>query len=493
MNAVQKPKAQAAQEQIEELLCLEGVLAKGYGCVAKFAMQDPQLPTAAKGLYAYLCSLTGCGTVTYPLRDNILISLQFCKTSYYNALYALIDSGYISVARKRMNEDKWERNVYTIVSNPKRFLGVEPKEEEPQQVRFKGMLSGGYGIIPRLVMQDQRMSIKVKALYAYLICYADAGTAAFPKSDMIRRHLGISPSTFQTYMNTLERLGYIVKKQRRENGRFGVVDYYICEQPELKKRDTEKWDNSCSEPPLAEKQDTKKQDNPPSQNPPCEEKSDMVFSDIGKSDTGFSDIEKSDMVSSDVISRPTSLSKPSVISKPTGIYSHRVSTPTPAEEEDHPPHGEAAVEKQSIREAMLAANGIPWDYLRDKEKMISALRVSCDYFTEFPASNDPTEQRMYDTVFDALCRLCTQPRSKVRTKYLTNVEVLELLNYRCVEMLPYRADLTVLFEYLVDAYKLALENRTKSSEKPLKNPVAYASYVIWDAMQIYEREEPRLF
>ncbi|MCQ2443677.1 MAG: hypothetical protein MJ077_11330, partial [Oscillospiraceae bacterium] len=161
--------------------------------------------------------------------------------------------------------------------------------------------------------------------------------------------------------------------------------------------------------------------------------------------------------------------------------------------EDHPPRGEAAVEKQSIREAMLAANGIPWDYLSDKKKMISALRESCDYFAGFSASNDPTEQRMYDTVFDALCQLCTQPRSKVRTKYLTNVEVVELLNSRCVEMLPYRADLTVLFEYLVDAYKLAVENRTKSSEKPLKNPVAYASYVIWDAMQIYEREEPRLF
>lgn len=485
MNEEQTKIALAAQQRVEEVLCVKGVLGKGYGCVAKFAMQDPQLPTAAKGLYAYLCSLTGCGTITFPRRENILIVLRLCKTSYYNALHALIDAGYIVVTRKRMKGESWDRNVYTIVSNPKRFSDTQP-EGSDSQLRFRGMLSGGYGMIPRLVMQDQRMSIKEKALYAYLVCYADAGSAAFPKVETIRRHLGICVSSFQKYMNTLERLGYIIKEQRRENGRFGVVDYFICEQPELKKRDTEKWDNSCPKPPLAEKQDTKKQDNPPSQNPPCGKKQDTAEWDdstppLKKWDTTKSDTEKSDMVFSDTIS------------KPSLIYSQYQSNPTLSEEEDHPPHGEAEVEKQSIREAMLAANGIPWDYLSDKKKMISALRESCNYFAGFSASNDPAEQRMYDTVFDALCQLCTQPRSKVRTKYLTNVEVVELLNSRCVEMLPYRADLTVLFEYLVEAYKLAVENRTKSSEKPLKNPVAYASYVIWDAMQIYEREEPRLF
>lgn len=62
------------------------------------------------------------------------------------------------------------------------------------------------------------------------------------------------------------------------------------------------------------------------------------------------------------ISKTISLSKPSVITKPTL-----------SEEEAHPPHGEAAVEKQSICEAMLRDNVISWDYLRNDLRFESEL------------------------------------------------------------------------------------------------------------------------
>lgn len=482
----QTPKAQAAQQHTEELLGMEGVLAKGYGCVAKFAMHDSQLTVSAKGLYAYLCSLTGSGTITFPRRENILIALRLCKTSYYNALHALIDAGYIAVTRKRIKGDSWERNLYTIVSNPKRFTEQQP-ESGSSQLRFRGMLSGGYGMIPRLVMQDQRMNIKEKALYAYLICYADAGSAAFPKVETIQRHLGICVSSFQKYMGTLEKLGYIVKEQRREGGRFGVVDYYICEQPLPKTPDTVKWDILLPEEPAAKKWDTEKRDTPASQNPPCGEKWDTADQDISpveapgtkKQDTVKPDIEKSDTVFSDTISNPIP------------IYSHEKSKPILSEEEDHPPHKQEAVfDPESIREAMLRAKGIPSAYCSSTKHMTYALQVACDYYEEEYTDLPPAEQKLFKTVFTALCQLCTQPKTKVRTKYLSCGEVVELLNCRCVEMLPHRPDLSILLEYLLDAFTLALQERQSTSKEPLKNPVAYARYVIWDALQLYEKEEP---
>lgn len=137
-------------------------MAKGYGCVAKYAMQDEALNITAKGLCAYLCSLTCGGTTTWPRRENILNALRLCKTTYYKALSSLTESGYITISVKRVS-GQWNRNIYTIVSNPKRFSDALP-EGGRSVLRCAGMLSHGYGMIPRLAMQDPRMTIKEKAL-----------------------------------------------------------------------------------------------------------------------------------------------------------------------------------------------------------------------------------------------------------------------------------------------------------------------------------------
>lgn len=48
--------------------------------------------------------------------------------------------------------------------------------------------------------------------------------------------------------------------------------------------------------------------------------------------------------------------------------------------------------------------------------------------------------------------------------------------------------LGAVFDYMVGAYETALEGRAIQHEPLLKNPIAYARYVVWDALQIYQRQ-----
>lgn len=85
-------------------------------------------------------------------------------------------------------------------------------------------------------------------------------------------------------MQMLDQLGYIIKEQRRDAGRFGAVDYFICEQPVVKSPDTQKWDTVA--------QDVAGSDSEPF---------------VEKSDTANLDTEESDTFSQDTILNPNSI------------------------------------------------------------------------------------------------------------------------------------------------------------------------------------------
>ena len=76
----------------------------------------------------------------------------------------------------------------------------------------------GFGIIPKLVMQDTRLSVEAKAIYAYMASYAGAGDTAFPGVDLMIHHLGVSKKRFYRHRDDLEKLGYIqITKSRKGN------------------------------------------------------------------------------------------------------------------------------------------------------------------------------------------------------------------------------------------------------------------------------------
>lgn len=89
----------------------------------------------------------------------------------------------------------------------------------------------GFGIIPKLVMQDKRLSIEAKAIYAYMASYAGAGDTAFPGVELMKDHLGVSEKRFYKYRKELVDLGYItVIRTRNEDGNRRGRNIYTLNQ-----------------------------------------------------------------------------------------------------------------------------------------------------------------------------------------------------------------------------------------------------------------------
>lgn len=89
--------------------------------------------------------------------------------------------------------------------------------------------SKGYGIIPKLVMQDKSLHVTSKAIYAYFCSYAGSGDTCFPSRTRICADLGISIDTFGKYLKQLTDKGYIECSQIKENGKFSHNVYILCD------------------------------------------------------------------------------------------------------------------------------------------------------------------------------------------------------------------------------------------------------------------------
>jgi hypothetical protein len=88
--------------------------------------------------------------------------------------------------------------------------------------------SKGYGLIPKLIMQDTSLHITSKAIYAYFCSYAGSGDICFPSRNKICADLGISTDTFGKYLRQLTEKGYIECTQIKENGKFSHNVYTLC-------------------------------------------------------------------------------------------------------------------------------------------------------------------------------------------------------------------------------------------------------------------------
>jgi hypothetical protein len=88
-------------------------------------------------------------------------------------------------------------------------------------LQIQGINSKGFGTIPKLVMQDRRLTTEAKAIYAYFCSYAGAGRTAFPSREKIIFDLGMSQSRYYKHFQLLVRHGYIKAEQEKTlKGRF---------------------------------------------------------------------------------------------------------------------------------------------------------------------------------------------------------------------------------------------------------------------------------
>lgn len=92
------------------------------------------------------------------------------------------------------------------------------------ELRVENIKSKGYGISPKLILQDMRLSVESKAIYTYFSSYCGNGVNyAFPKLDTILYHLKISKNRYYKHLKPLVQLGFIEVVQRRkknDNGKW---------------------------------------------------------------------------------------------------------------------------------------------------------------------------------------------------------------------------------------------------------------------------------
>ena len=92
----------------------------------------------------------------------------------------------------------------------------------------------GYGIIPKAVMIDTKLSPEAKCIYSYLCSYSGSEKKSYPGLKIMLYHLGMSEKRFYKYRKELIENGYIKVIQRRKKDESGKsyrdTNIYVLEQ-----------------------------------------------------------------------------------------------------------------------------------------------------------------------------------------------------------------------------------------------------------------------
>lgn len=219
--------------EIENILEVEGVNAEGYGITSQAIMFDRDISIIGKSIYAYLCSYLGAGRTSFPKVKTILADLKISENTFYKHFRPLLENGYI---KKSKAKGYLNRNVYTICNNVSKLkVPVLDTKENDSQLALDGINASGYGFIPKLIMKDQRLTAKAKALIAFLYSIAQADCCAYPHRTTICTFLMISKTVYYNCLNQLIEYNYITVKQRHnKSGQFSVNDYILNSNPKIR-------------------------------------------------------------------------------------------------------------------------------------------------------------------------------------------------------------------------------------------------------------------
>lgn len=125
--------------ETESRLQMDGIWHRGYGLVAKAVMEDRNLTSDAKALYAFLASFTGGGEVAFPSVDYICDCLVWTRERFYKHRRQLLDLGYLTVEQTRKS-GKQGPNIYRLPSHPaprKKQQSENPTAGGSQQSGFQ--------------------------------------------------------------------------------------------------------------------------------------------------------------------------------------------------------------------------------------------------------------------------------------------------------------------------------------------------------------------
>lgn len=105
-------------------------------------------------------------------------------------------------------------------------------DECPNAVMYESgdIMSLGYGMLPKMIMKDTRLSKEAKLIYCHLSCYAGAGPSSYPSRDLIARETGIPYKSLGKYIKELRAFGYIKTRERRNKRNEFASNLYIIQR-----------------------------------------------------------------------------------------------------------------------------------------------------------------------------------------------------------------------------------------------------------------------
>lgn len=103
------------------------------------------------------------------------------------------------------------------------------KKEVRDILRMEGVLSQGFGMIPRLVMRDRNLTAEAKCIYSYISSFAGGGSQVDLNEDVILDELQMSVEAFLEHLLLLKMYDYI--RELRLDG-TGESRYVIVMKPQ---------------------------------------------------------------------------------------------------------------------------------------------------------------------------------------------------------------------------------------------------------------------
>lgn len=114
--------------------------------------------------------------------------------------------------------------------------------EEKNSLKLDGVLSNGYGIIPKKIMRDPDLSIEAKSIYAYLTSYSGSGSTAYPSVSLMCKDLNVSRDRFYRHRKKLIEKDYIRVDQNQDKEGWSNNIYTIVSLPCPQNKDTRNKD-----------------------------------------------------------------------------------------------------------------------------------------------------------------------------------------------------------------------------------------------------------
>ena len=113
-----------------------------------------------------------------------------------------------------------------------------PTENLPDILEIEGVNAKGYGIMPKLVMQDSRLTIEAKAIYAYIVSFDTSET--FPFLKQILKDLNISENRFYKHRKLLLDYNFLTLKQvKNPQGVIIKNNYELVSNPKAVNQHTQ--------------------------------------------------------------------------------------------------------------------------------------------------------------------------------------------------------------------------------------------------------------